>query len=193
MKTRKLQLTGGIIRSGLLLSLMILLVKCVGPRGPRGLDGDDGLDGLDGDVFAYSVIYDVEALDWAGNENGYFATLSVPEIDDDIYYNGAVLVYWLNESNPKNFTILPYSYMNVDGLTTVLACDIYVGSIDLFFQEIENGLPATFAPVDLWSFKIVIIEGIPLATVKSMVDIKDYNAVTRTFKPDINKKILPVF
>jgi len=176
MKTRKLQLAGGLIRSGLLLSLMILLVQCTGPRGPRGLDGEDGLDGLDGldgNIFAYSAIYDVDPLDWEGNENGYFAFLSVPEIDDDIYYDGAVLVYWLNETNPKNFTILPYSYMDSDGLTTVVACDIFVGSIDLFFQEIENGFPATIAPGELWSFKIIIIQGIPLAIVQSMFDITD--------------------
>ncbi len=43
------------------------------------------------------------------------------------------------------------------------------------------------------SFKIILIQGIPLINLKNIVDIRDYDAVTRTFKPDVNKKILPVF
>ena len=39
----------------------------------------------------------------------------------------------------------------------------------------------TPAPGDVMSFKVVIFEGIPLATLKTMVDVNDYNAVTKMF------------
>jgi hypothetical protein len=52
-----------------------------------------GNDGLDGNIFAYSVIYDIDPSEWAGDVTGYYALIDVPEITDDIYYYGAVLVY----------------------------------------------------------------------------------------------------
>ncbi len=138
MKTRKLQLAGGIIRSGLLLSLMVLLVQCVGPRGPRGLDGNDGLDGDDG-LSAYSIIYDVEPLDWDGDVNGYSVFLDVPEITDDIYYDGAVLVYRLIENNPKSFNLVPYTYVDNDFMI-YLDFDAYVGGLDIIYKEVLAGV-----------------------------------------------------
>lgn len=171
--------TNRVIRLITLFAAIVLFTRCEGPMGPRGRDG---VDGIDGDVYAYSAIYNVPANSWSGDANGYFASLTMPEITNDIYNNGAVLVYWLNEEPPVNFTPLPYSYMDGEGLTTVLACDIYIGSVRLFFQEIFEGYPDTFAPENQWAFKILVVEGIPLATLKSTVDIKDYNAVENLLK-----------
>ncbi|MDX9946215.1 MAG: hypothetical protein RBS38_02535 [Bacteroidales bacterium] len=67
--------------------LLLLLSQCTGPEGPMGNDG------LDGNIFAYSVIYDIDPSEWAGDVTGYYALIDVPEITDDIYYYGAVLVY----------------------------------------------------------------------------------------------------
>lgn len=179
MKTFKPQLLKGSVR---ILSLLLLVIgfACEGPRGPRGYDGNNGMDGLDGQTFAYSAMYEVLPSSWVGDLNGFFATLPMAEITGDIYENGAVLVYWMNDAD-QNFSILPYWYMDSEGLTINVACDIYIGSIDIFYQEIFDGLPDTFVPEGTNYFKVVIIEAIPLATVKSMVDINDFDAVTKTF------------
>ena len=57
--------------------------------------------------------------------------------------------------------------------------DAYVGSIDLIYKEVFDGVNDTFAPESIMSFKVVIIEGIPLAVLKTMVDVSDFDAVTK--------------
>ncbi len=59
--------------------------------------------------------------------------------------------------------------------------DAYVGFIDLIYKEVFEGVNDTPAPADLMSFKIVIIEGIPLASLKTMVNINDFSAVSKMF------------
>ncbi len=159
---------------------MLVFTQCLGPEGPMGRDGLDGIDGIN---YTRSVIYDVDPSEWVGDLNGYDALLDVPEITDDIYYNGAVLVYRLIEIDPKSFNMLPYSYVD-DSLTIYMDFDAYVGSIDLIYKEVFGGINDTPAPQDILSFKIVIIEGIPLATLKRMVDINDYDAVAKMLNTD---------
>jgi hypothetical protein len=144
------------------------------------LDGRDGIDGRDGTAFAYSTIYDVDPSDWAGNENGYRVILDVAEITEDIYYNGAVLVYRLIEVDPISFNMLPYTYVD-NALSIYMDFDAYLGSINLMYKEVFDGFNDTPAPGNVMSFKVVIFEGIPLATLKTMVDVTDYNAVTKMF------------
>jgi hypothetical protein len=57
--------------------------------------------------------------------------------------------------------------------------DAYVGSIDLIYKEVLNGVNDTQAPDGLMSFKVVIIEGLPLATLKKMVNVNDFGAVSK--------------
>jgi hypothetical protein len=189
MKTIKQQITSGALRTTTLLSLLLILTQCVGPRGPRGYDGHDGIDGIDGTdgTNAYSAIYDVNANEWQGDANGYRVFLDVPEINDDIYYNGAVLVYRLIEDTDKSFNLIPYTYVD-NGFTIYMDYDAYVGGIELIYKEILDGVNDTFAPNSLMSFKIVIFEGIPLATLKDMVDIKDYSAVVKRFNLNLNRQ-----
>jgi hypothetical protein len=172
MKTIKLQLTPVIIRIGSLLLLLTMFVRCQGPMGPKGQDGLDGIN------FTHSVIYDVDPSEWSGSADGYNVSLNVPEITDDIYYNGAVLVYRLIETNPKSFNLLPYTYVN-NTLAIYMDFDAYVGSIDLTYKEVFEGVNDTPAPADLMSFKIVIVEGTPLATLKTKVNINDFAAVSK--------------
>jgi len=87
MKSNKLSLKEKSIRICLFALLMLLFSQCTGPEEPMG---NNGLDGIN---FAHSVIYDIDPSDWVGDLNGYNALIDVPEITDDIYYNGAVLVY----------------------------------------------------------------------------------------------------
>jgi hypothetical protein len=163
--------------------IILLMARCSGPMGPQGIpgvDGQNGQDGQDGISLAYSAIYDINASEWTGSVDGYRVSLDVPEITDDIYYNGAVLVYRLIEIDPKSFNLLPYTYVD-NSLTVYMDYDTYVGNIDLSYKEVFEGANDTPAITDLMSFKVVIIEGIPLATVKNMVNVKDLGAVTRKF------------
>jgi hypothetical protein len=57
--------------------------------------------------------------------------------------------------------------------------DAYIGSIDLIYKEVFDGVNDTPVPVNIMSFKVLIIEGIPLAKLKGMVDVSDYGAVAK--------------
>ena len=178
MKSNKLQLKEKAIRICPFVLLMFLFSQCTGPEGPMGNDGLDGLDGLDGINFTHSVIYDIDPSEWVGDVNGYDALIDVPEITDDIYYKGAVLVYRLIETEPKSFNMLPYTYVD-NSLTVYMDFDAYIGSIDLIYKEIFEGVNDTPVPVNIMSFKVLIIEGIPLAALKGLVDVSDYGAVAK--------------
>jgi hypothetical protein len=180
MKTNKLRLTEKVIRIFQLLLLMIVFTQCVGPEGPMGKDGLDGIDGIN---YTHSVIYDIDPSEWIGDLNGYDVLLNVPEITEDIYYNGAVLVYRLIEIDPKSFNMLPYTYVD-NSLTIYMDFDVYVGSIDLIYKEVLDGVNDTPVPGGIMSFKVLIIEGIHLATLKGMVDVSDYGAVAKMLKID---------
>jgi len=175
MKSNKLQLKEKAIRICPFVLLMFLFSQCTGPEGPMG---NDGLNGLDGINFTHSVIYDIDPSEWVGDVNGYDALIDVPEITDDIYYNGAVLVYRLIETEPKSFNMLPYTYVD-NSLTVYMDFDAYIGSIDLIYKEIFEGVNDTPVPVNIMSFKVLIIEGIPLAALKGLVDVSDYGAVAK--------------
>jgi len=177
MKSNKLRLEEKAIRICPFVLLMLLFSQCTGPEGPMGNDG------LDGNNFTHSVIYDIGPSDWVGDVNGYYALIDVPEITDDIYYNGAVLVYRLIETEPKSFNMLPYTYVD-DSLTIYMDFDAYVGSIDLIYKEVFDGVNDTPAPVNIMSFKVLIIEGIPLATLKELVDVSDYGAIAKMMNVD---------
>jgi hypothetical protein len=183
MKTNKLELTSEIVRFCSFLLLMAVFVQCSGPVGPMGPQGNDGQDGLDGINYTHTVIYDVDPSEWSGNVDGYNVSLIVPEITDDIYYDGAVLVYRLIEIDPKSFNLLPYTYVD-NTLTIYLDFDVYVGSINLIYKEVLDGVNNTPAPSDIMSFKVVIIEGIPLAMLKTMVNINDFAAVSKMLNID---------
>lgn len=177
METNKLQLSSEIVRICSFLLLIAVFVQCTGPEGPMGPQGLDGIN------YTHSVIYDVDPSDWSGNTDGYNVFLDIPEITEDIYYSGAVLVYRLIEIEPKSFNLLPYTYVD-NALTIYMDFDAYVGSINLMYKEVFDGVNDTPAPAGIMSFKVVIIEGIPLAKLKTMVNINDFAAVTKMFNID---------
>ena len=180
MKTNIILWKGKAIRVCPFLLLMLWLTQCTGPEGPMGKDGLDGIDGIN---YTHSVIYDIDASEWVGDLDGYNVSLDIPEITEDIYYDGAVLVYRLIETDPKSFNMLPYSYVD-NSLTIYMDFDAYVGSIDLLYKEVFDGVNDTPAPEGIMSFKVVIIEGIPLATLKGMVNVSDYGAVAKILNID---------
>lgn len=190
MKTNRQQLSSGIVRIFPFLLLMAVVVQCTGPEGPMGPKGNDGQDGLnglngvDGINYTHSVIYDVEASEWTGDINGYDAWLDVPEITEDIYYEGAVLVYRLIEDlDPKSFNLLPYTYVD-NALIIYMDYDAYIGGIDLIYKEVYDGVNDTPEMAGLMSFKILIIEGLSLAELKDMVNINDIAAVLSMLNVD---------
>lgn len=178
MKTNKLQSSSATVRISPFLLLMLIFVQCTGPEGPMGPPGYDGIN------FTHSVIYDVDPSEWIGDLNGYNAWIDVPEITEDIYYNGAVLVYRLLEYlEPKSFNLLPYTYVD-NALIVYMDFDAYVGGIDLIYKEVYDGVNDTPAFTGIMSFKVVIIEGIQLAILKTRVDVNDYTAVMKMFNID---------
>ena len=180
MKTNKLNLSSEIIRICSFFLLSAMFTQCLGPEGPMGPNGYDGLDGIN---YTHSVIYDINPSDWTGNADGYNTVLNIPEITNDIYYNGAVLVYRLFETEPKSFNLLPYTYVD-NALIVYMDFDAFVGSIKLTYKEVLNAVNNTPAPTSLMSFKVVIIEGISLGTLKTMVNVNDFAAVSRMLNID---------
>ncbi|MGZ3836747.1 MAG: hypothetical protein ACXVB0_24740 [Mucilaginibacter sp.] len=181
MKTNRLKLLSGKVRISSFLLLMAMFTRCAGPMGPRGYDGQNGLDGIN---YTHSVIYDIDPTEWSGNADGYNVSINVPEITDNIYNTGAVLVYRLVEIDPKSFNLLPYTYVD-NTLSIYLDFDVYIGSINFIYKEVFNGVNDTPVPADIMSFKVVIIEGIPLATLKTKVNINDFAAVSKFLKIDM--------
>ena len=174
MESNKLSLKERAIRIFTFAFLMILFSQC-GREGPMG---NNGLDGIN---YTHSAIYDVDPSDWVGDLDGYNASIDVPEITNDIYYNGAVLVYRLIEIEPKSFNLLPYTYVD-NSLIISMDFDVYVGGIDFIYKEVFDGVNDTPAQENTMAFKVLIIEGMPLATLKGLVDISDYRAVTEMMR-----------
>jgi len=162
-------------------SVAILLAGCRGKEGPVGPTGNANVQ---------SVIYDVPPQNWSwfSELNCYKAVLNVPEITADIYDNGAVLVYSLiHENDPlnKSFNMLPYTFIDTTSIT-YMDFDVFIGEIDLYLKWVDNGVNDTQAPSATESFKVVIVEGTPLATLKDQVNVSNYNAVVNYLK--LNEK-----
>ncbi|HOO83748.1 MAG TPA: hypothetical protein PLS94_04230 [Prolixibacteraceae bacterium] len=171
---------------------LLVFSSCVGPRGFDGLDGKDGRDGLDGidgrdgrDGIANvgAVIYDVDASSWFGNIDGYSTVLDVPEITNYVYENGAVLVYVLQNEGTDNqhFNQLPYTWLN-NTYTEYMDFNAFVGSIEIILRWVDNGVNNTEAPTGPYAFKVIVIEGTPLAVLEASVDISNPEAVMSFFQ-----------
>jgi hypothetical protein len=163
------------------ITMMVLIAvtsSCRGPRGYDGYDGLNGLDGLDGINYTRTAIYDVVTSDWTGDANGYYANLTVPEITNDIYNNGAILVYRLFEDSPKSFNMLPYTYVD-NNTSTYMDYNAYIGKLELTFKVVVSGVNDTPAPDVKMAFKVVVVQGLSLSALKSKVDVKNFDAVVK--------------
>jgi len=155
----------------LALFFLVFSVSCIGPRGYDGIDGHDGRDGIS-DIGV--VIYDIRPSDWNGNIDGFTASLNVPEITEDIIYNGAVLVYRLRNEGTKDmsFNQLPYTWLN-NYNTEYMDFDAYVGRIDITLRWVDEFVNNTQAPKEKQSYKILVIEGTPLSVIEGKTDISN--------------------
>jgi hypothetical protein len=180
MKTT-LKCIAGHTKTMVLIAIVIIIASCQGPEGPPGLTGPpgyDGEDGLDGINYTQTAIYDLVPADWSGDLDRYTATLNVPEINDDIYYNGAVLGYQLIEIDPKSFNLLPYTFLD-NNYAYYMDFDVYIGGIDVFIKEIIDNINTTARPETLISLKVVIIQGLSLTALSNKVDIRNFEAVSK--------------
>lgn len=169
-----------------ILTVVLLSISCVGPKGEDGLDGVDGVNGRDGkdgkDANVGAAIYDIEPSKWSGNIDGFVTTLNVPEITQDIYYNGAVLVYMLKNENTadQSFNQLPYTWL-YNGSTEYMDFDAFIGQIDITLRWVDNGVNSTEAPTGNYTFKVIIISGIQLSALEKQTDLSDPDAVLDYF------------
>ncbi len=123
---------------------------------------------------AYSAIYTIQPGDWTTNNNGlsYTAELNVPELDNIIYQNGAVLVY-LSFSGTSYYEALPEVF---DGITYgAIHSPGYVG-IDI--SDVSGRL--INPPAQTISAKVILIDATALALHKD-VNLNDLNAVQKAF------------
>jgi len=126
---------------------------------------------------AFSAVYNIDPSDWTTTNNGvsYTAELNIPELDDAIYSNGAVLVY-LSFSGTSYYEALPEVF---DGITYgVIHSTGYVGiDISTLSGDLIN------PPGQTISAKVVLIDAAALAMHKD-VNLHDLGAVKQAFNID---------
>jgi hypothetical protein len=156
----------------LIVILGLLVVACVGPK------GEDGIDGKDANVG--SAIYDIEPSDWTGNIDGFLTTLTVPEINEDVFYDGAVLVFMLKNENAadRSFNPLPYTWLN-NGKTEYMDFDAFIGKVNITIRWVDNGINNTEAPNSRYTFKVLIIQGMQLSVLENQVNLSNYHEVMK--------------
>ena len=123
---------------------------------------------------AFSAVYTINSSDWKTTNGGqtYSVEFDVPELDNVIYQDGAVLVY-LSFSGSSYYEALPQVF---DGITYgVIHGNGYVG-IDMSAIDGANITP----PGQPVSAKIILIDATRLA-LKKDVNLKDMQAVERAF------------
>jgi hypothetical protein len=123
---------------------------------------------------AFSAVYTIAPSNWSTNNNGqsFTAQLNIPEIDNTLYQNGAVLVYISFEGTnyyealPEVFDGIAYGAIHSPG---------YVG-IDI---SAVSGDPIS-APTQNISAKVILIDAKTLARHKD-VNLNDLSAVKDAF------------
>lgn len=123
---------------------------------------------------AFSAVYTIQPGDWKTTDNGYSYSVDfeVPELDNVIYQNGAVLVY-LSFNGTSYYEALPQVF---DGITYgVIHGNGYVG-VDMSALS-GNAIDPPAQPV---SAKIVLIDATKLALHKD-INLKDLQQVEKAF------------
>ncbi len=117
----------------------------------------------DDDTPVASYIYNVSPSSWSGNINGFSTYLNVPEITNDIFYNGVVLVYMIMNEVTEDTHIcqLPYSYID-NNLIDYMDYNTYVGGISIQQRQTINGRNSTVPPLYNYTFKVVLIDNFEL-------------------------------
>jgi hypothetical protein len=123
---------------------------------------------------AFSAVYNINPTDWVTANGGksYTAELDIPELDNIIYQNGAVLVY-ISFAGTTYYEALPQVF---DGITYgAIHSNGYVG-IDI--SAISGDL--VDPPTQKISAKVVLIDATSLQLHKD-VNLHDLGAVKKAF------------
>ncbi|MEO8820276.1 MAG: hypothetical protein ABI267_10635 [Ginsengibacter sp.] len=123
---------------------------------------------------AFSAVYTIQTGGWTTDNNGlsYTAQINIPELDNTVYQNGAVLVY-LSFSGTSYYEAIPEVF---DGIAYgVIHSNGYVG-IDISALSGD----AINAPKQTISAKVVLIDATALSLHKD-VNFNDLNAVKQAF------------
>ena len=145
-------------------AVIMLLASCEGPA------GRDGLDGRDGYATEWVIkTYTINSNQWqlvngVDQLNSFYqAEVRIPELDVDIYEDGAVLCYMFQDVNGDEVqTMLPFTIPrgvdNGNGTedlwTETYACDFTVGSI-MFYVNYSDFYTNNRPPTT--SFKVALI------------------------------------
>ena len=123
---------------------------------------------------AFSAVYTIQPGDWYTNNGGkiYSADLEVPELDNVIYQDGAVLVFLsfagenYYEAIPQVFDGISYGVIHSDGYVVIDIADV-------------NGATIT-PPGDKVTVKVILIDAARLA-LKKGINLKDIQVVQKAF------------
>jgi len=163
----------------LLMTIIWFLASCEGPAGKDGIDGLDGYNGRDGKdgkdgkdgagAYWFVANYTINSNQWQlvnGEEaqlNSYYRfTISIPELNRDIYEKGNVFCYFYQilNGNREVQTPLPFTnhYGEVIGgkeylWTETYSIDFYPGAIMFYITYsdfLTNNRPQTI------TFRVVL-------------------------------------
>lgn len=115
----------------------------LGPAGQDGTIGRDGVDGLDGKA-AVAYTYNISSADWNSVSNGGLNsiedTIQVPQITQNIYNGGALLVYMKENSSDPSWQPLPYQNYIVynNGTANVFSIRTYQASFSVGALNIRS-------------------------------------------------------
>lgn len=123
---------------------------------------------------AFSAVYDIAPNSWTTSNSGlsYSAELDVPELDNYIYQNGAVLVYLsfngtsYYEALPQVFDGIAYGAIHGDGYVSIDISAISGNTVNPPGQTVRA--------------KIILIDATQLA-LKKDIDLTDLSAVEKAF------------
>lgn len=123
---------------------------------------------------AFSAVYTINPSDWKTSNAGksYSVEFDVPELDNTMYQNGAVLVY-LSFSGTSYYEALPQVF---DGITYGAVHGS--GYVNVDMSAIDGG--TITPPGQPVSAKIILIDATKLALRKD-VNLKDIQAVEKAF------------
>lgn len=123
---------------------------------------------------AYSATYTIQPGDWFTENNGktYSAELEIPELDNVIYQDGAVLVFIQFEGQnyfealPQVFEGISYGVIHNNGYVVIDLNDIDGGNINPPGARVKA--------------KVILIDAVRLALHRNL-DLRDINVVQKAF------------
>lgn len=130
-----------------ILIVIILMISCEGPK------GEDGISDI------YTIQFEVFPEEWTGNKDGYTAILNVPEIDNEVFNNGATLLYVLEEDfSPKFYYQIPNTHIK-DSLVTYMDVEYETGKAIIYYRQVNGFVNVTKKPDWTFVFKLIIMKG----------------------------------